>query len=137
VGLVASLVPPVESRLLTTKLLAYLDSKVGGRGDRERLRLYVRRLTLAHAALSQRLGAVAGSDDGDQVPFTLKGNLWPRRLFGAARGTTENFIRIGHSLIALVLAWVGGHLSRWLYLRNLGGDERARHLPSPEPSETW
>jgi hypothetical protein len=29
-------------------------------------------------------------------------------------GTTENFVRIGHSLCALVGAWVGGQLSRRL-----------------------
>jgi hypothetical protein len=38
-----------------------------------------------------------------------------RRLLAGSGGTSENFLRIGHSLIALLLAWLGGHVSRWLY----------------------
>ena len=33
-------------------------------------------------------------------------------------GTTENFVRIGHSLFALIAAFVGGQLSRHLYAKN-------------------
>jgi len=36
-----------------------------------------------------------------------------------SNGTTENFIRIGHSLFALIVAFLGGHLSRHLYAKNL------------------
>ncbi len=60
-----SLVPPIESRLITTKALAYLDSK------------------------------------------------WS--------GTTENFVRIGHSLLALCAGFLGGRLSRILHARNQEG----------------
>jgi hypothetical protein len=51
-------------------------------------------------------------------------------------GTTENFILIGHSLIALVLAWVGGHLSRWLHARsrpNEAWKERRHSKQEKEP----
>jgi hypothetical protein len=43
------------------------------------------------------------------------------RLLGGWAGTTENFVRIGHSLIALIVAFLGGRLSRRLY-----GKERER-----------
>jgi hypothetical protein len=33
-------------------------------------------------------------------------------------GTTENFIRIGHSLLAIVAALLGGQLSRYLHQKN-------------------
>jgi hypothetical protein len=36
------------------------------------------------------------------------------KLLWSGRGTTENFMRIGHSLCALTLAWLGGKLSRRL-----------------------
>ena len=39
-------------------------------------------------------------------------------------GTTENFVRIGHSLIALLVGWLGGLLSRRLW--------RASRPPEPE-----
>ena len=31
---------------------------------------------------------------------------------GGGTGTTENFVRIGHSLFALIVGWLGGALSR-------------------------
>ena len=36
------------------------------------------------------------------------------RLLGGWSGTTENFVRIGHSLLALLVGWLGGQLSRHL-----------------------
>jgi hypothetical protein len=42
-------------------------------------------------------------------------------------------IRIGHSLIALVLARLGGQLSRWLFVGNrkpeAGSDKSGKHDP--------
>jgi hypothetical protein len=35
-----------------------------------------------------------------------------------SRGTTEHFVRIGHSLFAIVAARLGGGLSRYLYTKN-------------------
>ena len=50
-----------------------------------------------------------------------------RTLTGTG-GTTENFVRIGHSLLALILALIGSRLSRWLYDKNrvlrAGGGDR-------------
>ena len=38
------------------------------------------------------------------------------KLLAVPGGTTENFVRIGHSLTALLMASMGGLLSRRLYL---------------------
>ena len=57
--------------------------------------------------------------DGTQLATSSQGHvrLWDvatGRLLGGWTGTTENFIRIGHSLFALLAGWFGGLLSRRL-----------------------
>ncbi len=119
-----SLIPSIESRLLTTKGLAFLDSKL------PRL-----------IPTGDELWYIEGCDKPFKIPFIVanwqsdanKGNgtfqdvtevvglnyaghtllhnpsgLW-------LVGTTENFMRIGHSLFALIAAFLGGQLSRRLY----------------------
>ena len=95
--LVLTLVPTIESRLLATKGLAYLDSKVPGRTHNQ-------------------VRAVAFSPQGKRLATSSLGTVkvWDARtgrLLGGRAGTTENFVRIGHSLFALVAAWLGGLLS--------------------------
>jgi hypothetical protein len=51
------------------------------------------------------------------------------KLWAGANGTSENFLRIGHSLFALILALGGGHLSRWLFNR-----ERRQRASEPRRS---
>ena len=51
----------------------------------------------------------------------LAGPLLPR-----STGTTENFMRIGHSLLALIAAFMGGYLSRHFYAKN------RQTLPAPD-----
>ena len=90
--LVASLVPTVEARLPTTKGLAFLDSMVTGR-----------------VRISQ---TVAFSPQGNTLHATLQGNvqLWDvatgKRL-AVLGGKTENFTRIGHSLLTFLMAFAG------------------------------
>jgi hypothetical protein len=117
VGLTLS--PSVEPRLLTTKALAYLDSKMPGRP----------------AVITGQAwgGAGTASPPPDYIAFSPQGNLvvntttsrsirvWSTNtgnLLGSGSGTTENFLRIGHSLFALIVAWLGGKLSRRLYVRS-------------------
>jgi hypothetical protein len=114
--LALSLVPPIESRLLTTKGLAYLDSKVPGRPFFVNVRLK----STSSRARSNQLQAVAFSPDGNQLATTNQGQLriWDAttgRLLGGWGGTTENFVRIGHSLLTLLAAWFGGLFSRRLW----------------------
>jgi hypothetical protein len=112
-----SLVPSIESRLATTKAMAYLDSKVPGRTQT----FFTVRLTgSGPGAPGNQVQAVAFSPQGNQLatpsPGTIK--LWNAttgRLVGGWAGTTENFVRIGHSLLALLAGWLGGLLSRRLW----------------------
>src|SRR5262249_23411754 len=95
--LALTLVPAIESRLLTTKALAYLDSKVPGRP-----------VVITGQAWGDPLNgqdgstvAVAFSPQGDLAVTGGQGGvrIWDAatgRLFLGWRGTTENFVRIGH-----------------------------------------
>jgi hypothetical protein len=52
-------------------------------------------------------------------PVIFPHPVMPSGPFGGTEyANTWSFIHIGHSLFALILAWLGGHLSRHLYLRN-------------------
>jgi uncharacterized membrane protein len=111
-----SLVPSIESRLITTKALAYLDSKVPGR------------LSGPPTDISSLIGLGAVNNQDTSVNFALAGiqaatarqdqiTFWAAatgKLLGGRNGTTENFVSIGHSLFALLAGWFGGLLSRRL-----------------------
>jgi WD40 repeat protein len=108
-------IPSIESRLLTTRVLAYLDSKVPGRP------VAITGLAWGGStnAPNQGISQVAFSPQGTMLASSNQGvvRLWDAstgKLLWGWGGTTENFIRIGHSLLALALAWLGGKLSRYL-----------------------
>ena len=150
-----SLVPSIESRLITTKALAYIDSKVprmipAGLAyadfDRDgKLDLYVVNNSQPNALHPNKATVVfeeATANGGSKsagIQVTGSGNLYlsnsARLWLRGSVGTTESFMRIGHSLIALALAFVGGQLSRWLHSRSLGstsdpGDPTPGHQPT-------
>ena len=115
--LALSLVPPIESRLATTKALAYLDSKVPGRTQT----FFTIRLTgTGPGTPGNQVQAVAFSPQGNQSATSSLATvrLWDAatgRLLSGWVGTTENFVRIGHSLLSLLAGWFGGLLSRRLW----------------------
>jgi hypothetical protein len=125
--LALSLVPPIESRLATTKALAYLDSKVPGRTQS----FFTINVTgTISGTAGNQVQAVAFSPQGNQIATTSSlgtVKLWDAttgRLLAGWGGTTENFVKIGHSLLALLAGWFGGLLSRRLW--------RASRPPEPE-----
>jgi len=112
-----SLVPSVEPRLITTRALSYLDSKVPGRSLKiARVRHSV---SWSYRSPGNEVQDVAFSMDGSRLATSSQGNVWvwdatTGKLLGGWRGTTDNFVRIGHSLFALLVGWFGAQLSRYL-----------------------
>jgi hypothetical protein len=126
-----SLVPSIEPRLITTKAFTYLDSKLA---DRSVGAFSVRSSATNSGIPSNQVQTVAFTPDGNQFATSSQGvvRFWDVRtgkLLGGWIGTTENSVRIGHSLLALIAALMGGLLSSHLYAKNR---ERASGLPSPE-----
>jgi hypothetical protein len=140
-----SLVPSIESRLLTSKVLAYLDSKVprsspAGLTDLDPYfsgswdGLFVNN--------PQPNALVLNKGNGDWiVDVTAAGSnptIFRNILAGRTVtwfGTTENFIRIGHSLAAMIVALLGGYISRRLYANNREVVEESIIPQGPELSK--
>jgi hypothetical protein len=109
-------IPTIESRLLTTQALAYLDSLLPGRP----LAITGLDWSSSPTGQGQAIGSLAFSPQGNLVAGGGQSwvGIWDAssgRLLGAVGGTTQDFVRIGHSLLALVLAWLGGRSSRYLW----------------------
>jgi hypothetical protein len=114
----------IEPRLLTTKALAYLDSRLANRplvitgqywgstGQAWGSSPNNQNPNLP-AMISPQGNFVAGGNSATLTVTVLPGGSG--KLFGVWGGTTENFLRIGHSLLALITAWLGGNVSRYLY----------------------
>lgn len=126
--LVGSLVPAVESRLPTTRGLAYLHSKLP---EKETASQFLYRLLVPEEPW------LSGSPQPVVADLTRAGAsdwAYTWMLTGAAvpgtGGSQQNFVRIGHSLLVLVVAFFGSRLSRWMYDKNhvqmAGGED---HLP--------
>jgi hypothetical protein len=127
-----SLIPPLEARLPTSTALHFLDSKIPGRGQTYSVVL-TQRLNTQGAKPVQNAVTVTGTN----LSYTVAGSgmlqmQGPVTLnwLSTSNGTTENFVRVGHSLLALVMAYLGGHLSRYLYGK---GRQPAQEGDQPEP----
>jgi hypothetical protein len=131
-----SLVPSSESRSITTKGLAYLDSKVprslSGGGfvtadfDNDgSIDLYVvNNSQQAHLYHNQGNGTFT-----DVTSAARSNTAWFSNIFVGSSGNTRQFVRIGHSLLAIIAALCGGQLSRYLHTKNrrsTSGQARAR-----------
>jgi hypothetical protein len=108
--------PSVESRLITTRALHYLDSKVPGRA----MVIYTTiNMGTGSGTGNKQVYSIAVSAGGTQIATSSQGQvrLWNAatgKLLGGWSGTTENFVRVGHSLFVLLVGWFGGQFSRRL-----------------------
>jgi hypothetical protein len=132
VYLIVSLIPPIGSRLPTTMGLTFIDSKIPGRHRAWATTV----LTFTSTAGTNPVQTVASPPQGSTLASSSQEvirvwDLTTGKLLTGPFATTENFIRIGHSLLALLLAFVGGHLSRHLYGR---GREDRSNPPSDSPA---
>jgi hypothetical protein len=121
--LAASLIPTVEPRLLTTRGLEFLDSKIPGRAV-----TFSVTLTANNSGTPSNLvEEVITSTNGRDLIKTMNGTFSLSTLTGKALagpfGSSENFVRIGHSLLSMVVALCGGQFSRRLSVRAPGIDE--------------
>lgn len=128
--LAGSLIPPIEGRFPTSKALAWLASKrprpdFAGIAFADfdtdgSLDLFV----ASQADASRINGSVRSARTHPTVNW-ISGNhlierVWAGGIPTGTSATTANFLRIGHSLIALVMACVGGLLSRSMRPRDGG-----------------
>ena len=118
--LVMSLVPTIEARLPTTTFLARLDPLLGARPWINTVSRFIDQQNPSWAR-----------PDARTVSFTPLGDISKGVVFlgdastgspiAVRRGTSGGFVRIGHSLLALILAVVGGSVSRRLYASGCKG----------------
>jgi FG-GAP-like repeat len=136
--LAMSLVPSIESRLITTKLLGYIDSRVSRSipaglayfdyDSDGSMDLYVVNnsqpnvlyLNKGNGMFQDVTTGVGLNPAGKRV--TGNGRLFlnnsPGLWLRGSGGTTASFMRIGHSLFALIISLLGGRLSGYLYAKN-------------------
>jgi hypothetical protein len=138
-ALVVSLIPPIEARLPTTKALTWLDSKVPGRNQAPIPAQTVLWSRLQSSAPGAR--TLTFSPDGSLLTDNVTGSS-PSQAFTTLRflsntttGTTERFVSIGHTIIALVFGMIGGTFSTWLWNRKHDrGGNRLTGPSSPSSS---
>lgn len=126
-----SAIPPVESRLITTKLLAYFESKIHRHVFNSVGLAYAdfdadgtMDLFVANSSQPNKIYATKGNgifeDVSTSVGLTMLGNQIVLNSPTGLRlgGTAEHFLRIGHSLLALMTALIGARISGHLSARN-------------------
>jgi hypothetical protein len=126
-----SLIPPIEARLLSSQGLAYVHSKLPGQSSTNVVLTFT---TGASGNSGQGSGTITLTPSVSQV---VLGNSGTGRIFTVVNGnlfsnwggSPENFVKIGHTLIALVLACLGGMLSK-----RLAKTEPPRDSSSPSVS---
>ncbi len=125
------LVPSIDSRLITTRALAQLAHNVPRRTLKIGKVRHAGSWSNSSESPDYQVSSVAFSSDGSRIATSQPGivMLWDAttgKLLGGSTGTTENFVRIGHSLFALLAGWLGGLLSR-----RLGRSSRAPDVSTP------
>jgi hypothetical protein len=136
--LALAVIPATESRLITTHLLTYIDSK-----------LPARPIVITGQTWGSGDTVITGQgwsqSSGPQLPLTTSpvqgyvgipnGQAISFASFGAGSGTSENFVRIGHTILALLSAWLGGVISRHLHTRRRDLIPTSASLPVPASND--
>jgi hypothetical protein len=110
VYLISSLIPPVESRLLSTKGIAYLDAITANRQNLP-------------------VSAVAFSGNGHSLEALEDVRIWDAQTgkpIPRPSGTFANYRRIGHSLLALLAGLLGGFMGTWPQRRSVSAPSSVR-----------
>ena len=117
-----SLIPTIEPRLITTKALAYLHSKVPRSISAGIVDVDIDgSIDLFVTNNFQPFPVYVNNGNVTSVDVTSSAGsntTWFLNSLAGSSGTTENFVRIGHSLLALITAFVGGLLSRYFFAKN-------------------
>ena len=135
-----SLLPSIQRRLITTLALASLDSKMP-RSIPASDALY----DLVVVNNSQPVSLSVKKGNGTLKEMTVvagsNANILVKAPLTRSIGNKDDFVRIGHSFIALIAAIQGGLLSRHLHAKNRGKTsepsspetqlEPAKHLSGP------
>jgi hypothetical protein len=139
--LVASLILPIEARLPTTKALVFAWDKLPRREflwDDDLTLTNVRSFDVKSVAPTTP-AAPSPAAGWDVVVYSTPGTpsgTYVKRLVALPGDAAGNFVRIGHSLLALVLALVGGSLSRRLYASGRPGRNAEPDEPRPSSTES-
>ncbi len=113
------LVPSIDSRLITTRALAQLAHNVPRRTLKIGKVRHAGSWSISPGSPGNQVSSVAFGSDGSRIATSQPGivMLWDAttgKPLGRLVGKTENSLRIGHSLFALIAGWLGGRLSRSL-----------------------
>jgi hypothetical protein len=121
-----SLIPPIESRLISSQALADLHARLPGQPTAN-VAFTVSPAPGPPGQPSGSISVTTTSSNSNQIMVNGPGTMrvWSMNSPILVRnwgGAPENFVRIGHSAIALLLAWSGGMLSRRLSRRSRAMD---------------
>ena len=149
-------IPSIESRLVTTRALAYLDSKLARSApagiayfdyDNDGLT----DILVTNNAQSNVVFRSNGNGTFQDVTVTAGSNAGANQAVGGGWisevavgpttlaglfGTTIYFVRIGHCLLAMVAALLGGQLSRYFYVRSRHRDRGSVSAPVPSANDS-
>ena len=138
--LALSLVLPIEARLPTTKVLALAWEKMPRREIfwADDLALTNSRSYDVKPIAPTTFVAPSPANEWDVVyrPPGSSPNTSFKRLVFLPDDPAVNFIRIGHSLFAIVFAIIGGSLSRRLYSSGQPGRVEEPDVPRPSPTQS-
>ena len=126
-----SLIPPVESRLISSQALADLHARLPGQPTANVAFI----VSSAPGPPGQPNGSISVTTTSSNSSQIIVNGPGTRRFWSTSSPmlvrnwgrSPENFVRIGHSAIALVLAWTGGMLSRRLAQVESDGSLLGRH----------